>query len=203
MVTVTAIRLHDSQTISFSTAATTVLFTIGHGATAAEQFLERCRRAGLERIVDVRSAPGSRRHPHFGRAEMERWLPAAGVGYRWEPGLGGFRQPLAASVNTGLRHPAFRGYADHMARPEFRAALAGVLQEARSARTAVMCSETLWWRCHRRLIADAAVVLCGADVLHVDGRGLLQPHRVTETAHVVGDDLVYGDRCRASDIAGT
>ena len=125
---------------------------------------------------------------------MERWLPEAGLRYRWEPALGGFRRPLPDSVNTGLRHPAFRGYADHMASPEFRATLRQLVDEAASARVAVMCSETLWWRCHRRLIADAAVLLCGAEVLHVDGRGLVQSHRLTDSVHRDGDDLVYAEQ---------
>ena len=128
---------------------------------------------------------------------MARWLPPAGVGYRWEPALGGFRRPRPDSVNTGLRHPSFRGYADHIATQEFHEALRAVLEGARSEPTAVMCSETLWWRCHRRLIADAAVLLHGAAVRHVDGRGLLQPHRLTETAHVEGGALIY--RAAGSD----
>ena len=122
---------------------------------------------------------------------MEEWLPAAGVGYRWESRLGGFRRPVAVSPNAGLRHPAFRGYADHMATAEFAAALHDVLTEAAAARVTVMCSETLWWRCHRRLVADFATLVHGCTVLHLTARGSTEPHRVTEGAARVGDVVRY------------
>lgn len=172
-------------------AAAERLFTIGHGAGSAGEFLHRCRRAALDAVVDVRSLPGSRRHPHFGRADMERWLPDAGLAYSWEPDLGGFRRPLPDSPNGGLRHPSFRGYADHMAGPAFASALRRVLEQGRSVRVAVMCSETLWWRCHRRLIADAAELLHGVEVEHIDGRGEQQRHRVTPGVQLESGVLVY------------
>ena len=168
-----------------------VLYTIGHGESSVEEFLARCRRAGIESIVDVRSIPASRRHPQFVGSAMDAWLRAAGIDYRWAPELGGFRRTSAQSPNTGLRHPSFRGYADYMATDAFAAALARVLDEAGRRRVAVMCSETLWWRCHRRLIADAAVLLHEAGVVHVDGRGDVEPHRVTPEAHREGSALVY------------
>ena len=88
------------------------LLTVGHGTLRAEELAELLGSAGVQLVVDVRSAPGSRRNPHFGRAELERWLPTAGIDYRWEKDLGGHRRPLEGSANTALRHPAFRGYAD-------------------------------------------------------------------------------------------
>ena len=167
------------------------VYTIGHGDQSVEQFLERSRKAGLDSIVDVRSIPASRLHPQFVGAAMDAWLRAAGIDYRWEPDLGGFRRPAPDSANTGLRHASFRGYADYMTTDGFAAALAQVLDEADDRRVAVMCSETLWWRCHRRLIADAAVLLHGAGVLHVGGRGETAPHRVTPEAHRADGILVY------------
>ena len=167
------------------------LYTIGHGDQSAASFTNRSRRAELDAVVDVRSIPASRRHPDFVREAMERWVPGAGIRYRWEPELGGFRRALPDSVNTGLRNASFRGYADHMASAGFAEALGRVLGEATAARLAVMCSETLWWRCHRRLIADAATLLHGVEVLHIDGRGLLEPHRVTPEATVDGAVIVY------------
>ena len=169
----------------------TRLYTIGHGTSTASEFEHRCRVAGVELVVDVRSAPGSRRHPHFNRSEMERWLPAAGIAYVWESPLGGFRRPRPDSPNVGLRHPAFRGYADHMQTDEFRDALDTVLARAADMPTAVMCSETLWWRCHRRLLADAAVLLHDSDVQHIDARGPTEPHQLTAIARRAGDVLVY------------
>lgn len=167
------------------------LFTIGHGAGTAATFVERARCPGVLRIVDVRSAPGSRRHPQFGREAMRQWLQESGISYTWEPRLGGFRKARKDSPNTAWRNDSFRGYADHMDTAEFREALNVVLTAAASERTAVMCSETLWWRCHRRLIADAAVLLHAVTVLHIDGDGRTAPHRVTEGAVVEGSAVRY------------
>ena len=118
----------------------------------------------------VRSFPGSRRYPHFGREQMEIWVPAAGISYSHERNLGGRRHTHVDSPNTGLRHPSFRSYADWMATEQFAAALDAVLEQARRTTTAIMCAEALWWRSHRRLISDAAV-LHGADVQHLSHLG--------------------------------
>jgi uncharacterized protein (DUF488 family) len=120
---------------------------------------------------------------------MADWLAGAGVAYRWEPELGGRRTPVPGSVNHALRHSGFRGYADHMRTPVFWSALDRLLAEAAAAPTAAMCSETLWWRCHRRLLADAAVLVRGAQVLHLDHRGGLEPHRPTDGVRHDGDLL--------------
>ena len=169
----------------------TRLLTLGHGTASAEELVAWLDGAGVERLVDVRTAPGSRRHPQFRRETMAGRLAEAGVAYRWEPELGGFRKPEPDSVNAVLRHPAFRGYADYMRGPRFWAALDRLLAEAATARTVAMCSETLWWRCHRRLLADAAVLVRGAEVLHLDHRGRLEPHRPTEGVRRDGDLLAY------------
>jgi uncharacterized protein (DUF488 family) len=169
----------------------TRLLTLGHGTATAQELLALLAGAGVERLVDVRTAPGSRRHPQFRRETMAGWLAEAGVAYRWAPELGGFRRPDPASVNHGLRHPAFRGYADYMRTPPFWAALDRLLAEAAAAPAAAMCSETLWWRCHRRLLADAAVLVRGAEVRHLDHRGGQEPHRPTEGVRRDGDLLAY------------
>jgi uncharacterized protein (DUF488 family) len=169
----------------------TRLLSFGHGTAEVGELVALLDGAGVERLVDVRTAPGSRRHPHVRREAMAGWLAEAGVAYRWEPELGGFRRPDPRSVNLVLRHPAFRGYADYMRTPPFWAALDRLLAEAAAAPTAAMCSETLWWRCHRRLLADAAVLVRGAEVLHLDHRGRLQPHRPTEGVRRDGDLLAY------------
>lgn len=167
------------------------LWTIGHGTAEPDRFAELLRAAGVRRLVDVRTAPGSRRAPQFGRDAMARWLPEAGIDYRWERDLGGFRRARPDSANTALRHPAFRGYADHMATPAFVAAFGRVIDEARADRLAVMCSESLWWRCHRRLIADAAELLAGCAVVHLLHDGRSERHRLTEGVRREGDGLVY------------
>ena len=161
-----------------------VLFTVGHSTASREDLSRLLRQAGVCRVVDVRTAPGSRRHPQFGRHELEVWMPEDGFTYRWDPALGGFRRPSALSPNVALRHPSFRGYADYMMTAPFAAALRSVLDEAREEPTAVMCSEALWWRCHRRLIADAATLLFGLEVRHITQDGRLQPHRPTEGARL-------------------
>lgn len=167
------------------------LTTVGHGTLEEEDFSALLRGAGLERLVDVRTAPGSRRNPQFARAQMERWLPSSGIGYRWEPDLGGLRRADPGSPNVALRNEGFRGYADHMRTPRFAGALDAVLGDAETALTVVMCAESVWWRCHRRLIADAALLLRGVDVVHLLHDGRLHPHRPTEGVRRDGDLLVY------------
>jgi uncharacterized protein (DUF488 family) len=168
-----------------------VLLTVGHGTLPSDELAGLLRGAGVELLVDVRSFPGSRRNPQFGRERMEAWVPEAGIDYRWERRLGGRRRARAGSANVALRNEAFRGYADHMAGDEFRAGLDAVLAEAARRRTAVMCSESVWWRCHRRLLSDAAVLVGGADVHHLMHDGRLVTHRTTDGARLDRDHVVY------------
>ena len=169
----------------------TRLLTVGHGTASAGELVALLEGAEVERLADVRTAPGSRRHPHVRREAMAGWLGAAGVAYRWEPELGGRRRPVPGSVHHALRNDSFRGYADHMRQPRFWAALDRLLAEAAAEPTVAMCSETLWWRCHRRLLADAAALVRGAEVMHLDHRGRLEPHRPTEGVRRDGDLLAY------------
>jgi uncharacterized protein (DUF488 family) len=172
------------------------LLTVGHGTLPADDLATLVVGHGVALVVDVRSYPGSRRHPQFGRTELGAWLPEAGVAYRWEPRLGGRRPVRADSVNVALRNAAFRGYADHMTTPEFRQALDDVLADAAARPTAVMCSESLWWRCHRRLLSDAATLVGGAAVAHLMHDGRMVPHPLTDGVRRDGDSLVY-------DVGGT
>ncbi|HEY7070222.1 MAG TPA: DUF488 domain-containing protein [Acidimicrobiales bacterium] len=167
------------------------MLTIGHGTLSAPEFADLLDRAGVRSLVDIRAFPGSRRHPHMSREAMASWVPEAGVAYGWEPRLGGRRRPASDSPNVALRNLAFRAYADHMATDEFRAGLAEVLATAETSRTAIMCAETLWWRCHRRLVSDAAALLAGAEVLHVMHDGGLTPHVLTDGVRRSGTTLVY------------
>jgi uncharacterized protein (DUF488 family) len=167
--------------------------TVGHGTLDADAFTSLVSGAGIDEVVDVRSFPGSRRHPHFARAQMDLWLPAAGVAYRWEKALGGFRKPGDGSPNVALHNPSFRGYADHMRTEEFRDALARVVAESSQRELVVMCSESLWWRCHRRLLADALVLSRDVPVRHLLHDGRFEPHRVTEGARPGDDGLPVYD----------
>ena len=166
------------------------LYTIGHGTVDAATFAERLRRAGVARVVDVRRYPGSRRWPQFDAAAMAAWLPAAGIAYVPCEALGGRRRPAPDSPNVTLREAGFRGYADYMRTPAFREAFDALLRAAREQPTAIACSETLWWRCHRRLIADAAMLIGGATVEHVIG-DKIAPHRPTPGVRVAEGTLVY------------
>jgi uncharacterized protein (DUF488 family) len=172
------------------------LLTVGHGTLPADELVELLRGAGVEVLVDVRSYPGSRRHPQYGRERMEEWVPGSGIDYRWERRLGGRRRVRADSINVALRNEAFRGYADHMATDEFGTALAELVALADARSTAVMCSESVWWRCHRRLLADAAALVHGANVIHVMHDGRRVSHPLTEGARLDGDHVVY-------DLGGT
>ena len=139
------------------------VWTVGHSTLDLDAFVERLRGHRIARIADVRRYPASRRHPHFNRETLETVLESRGVAYRWFEALGGRRAPLPArdSPNGGLQVDAFRGYADYMATPEFAAAFDGLLDWVEGGRTAILCAETLWWQCHRRLLADQLVARGG------------------------------------------
>lgn len=153
--------------------------TVGHGARPIETFLATVGEARVDTLVDVRRFPGSRRHPQFGRDALEAAVQGAGRKYVWQGEiLGGRRQGHPGSRHTALRNASFAAYADHMDTPEFRAAVDDLITTAATELQAVMCAETLWWHCHRMLIADA-LVLRGATVDHLLEPGVRQPHRLT------------------------
>jgi len=163
-----------------------VLYTVGHSTRPVGELTGLLEDAGVTQLVDVRTVPRSRRNPQFERDALAASLGEAGIGYRHAPALGGFRRPRQDSPNTGWQLPAFRGYADYMATPEFADALAGLEGVAWELPTAVMCAEAQWWRCHRRLISDALVVR-GWRVLHLGLGAQPVEHEVTPFA-VVADD---------------
>lgn len=168
-----------------------VLLTVGHSTHSTEQFERLLDRAGVQSLVDIRIGPGSRRNPQFQRAALEAWIPQMGIRYHWERRLGGFRTLPPHSPDTALRNESFRAYAAHMRTPEFHAAVAALLEQADRLRTVIMCSEAVWWRCHRRLVADAVLLLHGWDVRHVMPNGQLIPHGPTAGVRVAGDELYY------------
>jgi uncharacterized protein (DUF488 family) len=177
-----------------------MLLTYGHGTESAERTVEILHGAGVCSLVDIRTAPGSRRNPQFARAALEEWLPAADIAYRWEKRLGGFRRPSPDNPDVVWREEMFRGYAEYMRSADFLSAIGPVLAEAAvltetEARqyVTVMCSESLWWRCHRRLVADFAVVARGVDVRHLMHDGTLEPHRPTPGVRLRDDGLLVYD----------
>jgi uncharacterized protein (DUF488 family) len=169
----------------------TSLRTVGHGALPADAFAELLGGAEVRRLLDIRSYPGSRHNPQFGREEIERWLPEDGIEYSWMRDLGGRRQPVEGSKHVALRNDAFRAYADHMETDAFLAGVDELLALADEELASVMCSETVWWRCHRRLLADHLVLLRGVEVLHLMHDGRLTPHAPTEGVRVDDGRLVY------------
>jgi uncharacterized protein (DUF488 family) len=146
--------------------------------------------AGVRRLIDVRTRPGSRRHPQFGRMPLTATLEAAGIGYAWEADLGGFREAAADSPNTALPPDGFRGYADHMATGMFGLALGRLIETAEREPTAFMCAETRWERCHRRFIADALMVR-GFAVTHLIAPGESEPHELHPALSVNDGPLTY------------
>jgi uncharacterized protein (DUF488 family) len=162
---------------------------VGHSTRSAAELLELLDEHGIRLLVDVRRFPGSRRHPHFGSAPLAAALAAGGIGYRHAPELGGRRDARPESPNTAWRNAGFRAYADHLATPEFRQALAVLLADAAAQPTTVMCAEAVPWRCHRQLIADAAVA-AGVEVMHILGRGRCDRHALNAAARVAADGTV-------------
>jgi uncharacterized protein (DUF488 family) len=175
-----------------------MLLTYGHGTETAERTAAILRDAGVSSLADIRTAPGSRRNPQFARAAMEEWLPAAGIAYRWEKRLGGFRRPGPDNPDVVWREDMFRGYAEHMRTADFRAAMEAVLAEAGSRQVTVMCSESLWWRCHRRLVADFALVARGVEVRHLMHDGRAQAHRPSPGLRLRDDGLLVYDGGQAA-----
>ncbi|UQX12483.1 DUF488 domain-containing protein [Candidatus Mycobacterium methanotrophicum] len=157
-----------------------MLYTIGHGAKTAEQLTALLRQHDIELLVDVRSAPGSRRNPDVEKEVMPDWLSAAGIGYRHERDLGGRRKPPATQLprDRWWQNQAFANYAAHTRTPEFHAAYQRLLQEADGHNVAIMCGEPTWWRCHRRMIADLAT-RDGRMVQHIMPNGSLVGHSMS------------------------
>jgi uncharacterized protein (DUF488 family) len=167
------------------------VYTIGHGNRPFDELVSLLHLNGVSCLVDVRAFPGSRRHPHFGRSELERSLPENEVRYVWEgKALGGRRRPRSDSQHTAMRNASFRAYADHMESPEFREGLDRLLQRAAAERPAIMCAERLPWQCHRYMISDYLVAR-GVEVLHVIDGSPPRAHALRAEARILGDGLIY------------
>jgi uncharacterized protein (DUF488 family) len=166
------------------------VWTIGHSTLPIEEFIPLLTGHGIEVLADVRRFPGSRRHPQFGADALSVALGAAGIRYEAFPGLGGRRDPRPDSVNLAWRNASFRGYADYMETREFRAAIERLLAMARAHRTAVMCAEAVWWRCHRGLIADY-LKAAGHEALHIGNSGPPAPHPYSSAARLIDGRLSY------------
>ena len=170
------------------------VYSIGHSTRSLEELVALLEENGVDVLADVRTAPGSRRLPQFGRASLASELPGRGLAYFHLPELGGFRKPRPDSRNTAWRNSSFRGYADYMETAEFEAGLEHLLSlqrtEGTDAAVAMMCAEAVPWRCHRSLVSDALLAR-GVVVQHILGPGDLRPHTLTPFARVHGTDTSY------------
>jgi uncharacterized protein (DUF488 family) len=167
------------------------LWTVGHSTRPIAEFIALLRASGVARVADVRRHPGSRRHPQYNAGPLAAALREAGIDYEPMPELGGRRAPRPDSRNVAWRNDSFRGYADYMETPAFRAALDRLLERAGERPTAIMCAEAMWWSCHRALIADALKAR-GLTVLHIMDAGKSVEHPYTSAARIVGGRLDYG-----------
>jgi uncharacterized protein (DUF488 family) len=165
------------------------IWTIGHSTHTAEQFAAILGAHRIELIADVRRFPGSRRLPQFSSERLEADLAGAGILYKWIPELGGRRRAIPAS-GSAWRNASFHAYAEHIETEEFAVGLQELLMLSYGARTAFMCAEVLWWRCHRRIIADVTASL-GAEVLHIRGEARAELHRLSPPAHLIDGMLTY------------
>lgn len=168
------------------------LFTIGHSTHPLDRFLELLAQHDIEILADVRRFPGSRKYPHFNRDSLATSLLQADVSYHWIEALGGRRHKTSRddSRNLGLRNESFRNYADYMSSHEFREGVRLLLENAEQKRTAFMCAESVFWRCHRRLISDYLLAR-GITVQHIMPSGELRPHTLTSGAKTENEEVIY------------
>src|SRR5579859_3785473 len=171
------------------------LYTIGHSTRTIDELIEALQAHDIKTLVDIRAFPMSRRLPHFNRESLEKMLAAAGIEYRWLPALGGHRKKIRDdSPNLALRNQSFRNYADYMLTEEFQQGVHELISLAERSRTAYMCAERVYFRCHRMLVSDW-LVAHGYEVLHIDGTGPVKAHKLMAEARMVEGELVYrGDQ---------
>ena len=170
-------------------------YTIGHSTRTLDELIEVLHAHSIQTLVDIRSFPMSRRLPYFNRESLEKALPAAGIKYVWMKALGGYRKKIREdSPNVALRSPSFRNYADYMLTEDFQHGMGELIHLAEQSRTAYMCAERVYFRCHRMLVSDW-LVAHGHQVLHIEGTGPAKPHKLTAEARLSDDQLIYrGDR---------
>lgn len=167
-----------------------VVFTVGHSTRAIEDFVALLQAHGVQRLVDVRTVPRSRRNPQFAQENLPVSLAAAGIAYTHRAGLGGFRRTSEASPNKGWRNTSFRGYADYMQTAPFEQELQWLIAAARQEQLAIMCAEAVPWRCHRSLIADA-LLAHGIRSEEIVSAARTQARKLTPFAQVCGHRVTY------------
>ncbi len=166
------------------------IFTIGHSTHPIADFIAMLKSFHIQVLADIRSMPGSRKYPWFNQSALDALLKEAGIRYIHMPALGGRRKPRPDSVNTAWRSKSFMGYADYMETTEFKTGIEELERLATNERVAYMCSEAVWWRCHRALVSDYLKVR-GWEVLHIMAIDKSIEHPYTSPAHPVQGDLFY------------
>lgn len=171
------------------------IHTVGHGTSTRQELIGLLAEAGVLAVVDVRRFPGSHKHPELARGPLETELPTQGVEYHWLEALGGRRRlsPDTQSTDPWWQVEQFRAYAAYTRTAEFSAGLNALIELGAGRSTAIMCSETVWWRCHRRIVADVLVLLHGIDVQHLMPGGRMTKHPVSDGARMSGR-AVYWDQ---------
>ncbi len=167
------------------------LYTIGHSTRTLDELISALQAHNIETLVDIRAFPMSRRLPHFNRESLEVELPKHGIRYVWMKALGGYRKAIGKdSPHIALRSASFRNYADYTLTPEFEQAIGDLLNIAQHSRTAYMCAERVYFRCHRMIVSDW-LVAHGHEVLHIDGESPARPHKLTAEARMVDGQMIY------------
>ena len=167
------------------------LYTIGHSTRTLDELVSALKAHGIETLVDIRAFTMSRRLPHFNREALEQSLAEQGIRYIWMQALGGYRKATREdSPHTALRNANFRNYADYTLTPEFEQAAAELLKTASTSRTAFMCAERVYFRCHRMIVSDW-LVANGHEILHIDAEGPARPHKLFAEARVIDGQMIY------------
>jgi uncharacterized protein (DUF488 family) len=167
-----------------------IIWTIGHSTRSAEDFLGLLKSVPIQLLADVRAFPGSRKYPHFNRETLSEAMKVNQIEYYHFATLGGRRKPRVDSKNSAWRNASFRGYADYMETPAFKEAILDLEKLAATKPTAYMCSESVWWKCHRALISDFLKVR-GWSVLHIMDAGKTTEHPFTSPAQATQGELFY------------
>lgn len=168
------------------------IYTIGHSTHTLAEFIDILQSIGIQTLVDIRRFPGSRKYPQYNKGNLEIELPANHINYIYLEGLGGRHKLQKDSRNTAWHNLSFRAYADYMESVEFEKAIATLESIALESQTVYMCSEAVWWRCHRALVSDYLKAK-GWNVLHIMGEGKVQEHTYTSPAKVIGDRVYYNE----------
>jgi uncharacterized protein (DUF488 family) len=172
---------------------TKTIYTIGHSNRSFEQFIAMLQSFNISMIADIRSLPGSRKYPHFDKESLEVSMPANGIEYMHLLSLGGRRRANKNTRNTAWRHLAFRGYADYMETPAFVDGIKELTIAAKQFATVYICSEAVWWRCHRAMVSDY-LKLQGWRVMHIMSEGKATEHPCTSAATIINGELSYHEK---------